>query len=221
MRSRPIRVFLLDDHELVRRGLRDFLAEERDFEVVGEAGTAEEALDRIGDARPDVAILDVRLPDGNGIEVCREIGSLWPGIRCLMLTSFVDDRARLNAILAGASGFILKETKTTELVAAVRRLAAGETLLDPRETGSILSRLGEEQSMTTLERLSRQERKILALIGEGLSNREISEQLHLAEQTVKNYVSRILAKLGVGRRTQAALLTARGAPFDRERADDA
>ena len=207
-KDRAIKVFLLDDHELVRRGLRDFLTDEHDFEVVGEAGSAEEALRTLETARPDVAVLDVRLPDGSGIEVCREIGSLWPEVKCLMLTSFADDRARLNAILAGAAGFVLKETKTVQLVRQMRRLAAGETLLDPGEAEVILGRLGEQTS-STLEKLSPQETRILALIGEGLSNREISDRLHLAEQTVKNYVSRLLAKLGVERRTQAALIASR------------
>ena len=215
MTARSIKVFLLDDHELVRRGLRDFLADEEDFEVVGDAGSVAEALPLIGKAQPDVAVLDVRLPDGNGIEVCREITSRWPAVRCLMLTSFSDDAARLNAILAGASAFALKETKTIELVAQMRRLAAGEILLDPNETETILSRLGKTHSGSDLDRLSPQESRILELIGEGLSNREISERLHLAEQTVKNYVSRLLAKLRVERRTQAALLAARATETDR------
>jgi DNA-binding NarL/FixJ family response regulator len=207
--ERTITVFLLDDHELVRRGLRDFLAEEPDFEVVGEAGTAAAAIERIVETRPDVAILDVRLPDGTGIEVCREVRSRCPEVACLMLTSFPDKRARLDAILAGAAGYVLKETRTVDLVAQVRRLAAGETLIDPRATQRILVELGEERGADRLAGLSAQERNVLGLIGEGLSNREISDRLHLAEQTVKNYVSRLLAKLGVERRTQAALLSAR------------
>lgn len=210
MTGDKIKVFLLDDHELVRRGLSDFLGDEEDFEVAGEAGTAAEALERIGSSNPDVAILDVRLPDGSGIEVCREIRSRWPDVLCLMLTSFADERARLDAILAGASGYALKETKTTDLVDQVRRLAAGESLLDAHETQRILTNLAEEESNDKLSKLSEQERKVLDLIGEGLSNREIAGELHLAEQTVKNYVSRLLAKLGVTRRTQAALLAARG-----------
>jgi two-component system, NarL family, response regulator DevR len=213
MTADKIRVFLLDDHELVRRGLRDFLSDEQDFEVVGEAGTAAEALEKLGAAAPNVAILDVRLPDGSGIEVCREIRSRWPDVLCLMLTSFADERARLDAILAGASGYALKETKTTDLVTQVRRLAAGESLLDAHETQRILTSLAEEENNDRLSKLSEQERRVLDLIGEGLSNREIATELHLAEQTVKNYVSRLLAKLGVARRTQAALLAARS-PLD-------
>lgn len=204
----------MDDHELVRRGLRDFLADEKDFEVVGDAGSAAEALELLETVSPDVAVLDVRLPESSGIEVCREIASRWPEVKCLMLTSFADDKARLNAVLAGAAGFALKETKTLELMGQMRRLAAGEKLIDSGEAEAILTRLGKQNSGDNLERLSPQETNILALIGEGLSNREISQELHLAEQTVKNYVSRLLAKLGLERRTQAALLADRALPGD-------
>jgi DNA-binding NarL/FixJ family response regulator len=205
----PIKVFLLDDHELVRRGLGDFLAEEADFEVVGEAGTGTEAIEGIARTQPDVAILDVRLPDISGIEVCREIRSRHPHIACMMLTSYGDKRARLDAVLAGAAAYALKETKTADLVTQMRRLAAGEYLIEGRATRQILLDLGREPSDDPISKLSGQERKVLDLIAEGLSNREISERLHLAEQTVKNYVSRLLAKLGVERRTQAALISTR------------
>lgn len=206
--ERTIRVVLVDDHELVRRGLRDFLSDEPDFEIVGEAGTAAEALMAVGGQRPDVAVLDVRLPDGNGIEVCREIRSRWPEVKCLILTSFADDRALLNAVLAGASGYVLKETRTATLVTDIRKLASGTSLLDDATTRRLFKRMGQENA-PSLSKLSPQEHRILSLIGDGLSNREIAERLHLAEQTVKNYVSRLLGKLGVARRTQAALLTAR------------
>ena len=200
---------MLDDHELVRRGLRDFLSDEPDFEVVGEASTADDAIAGIALSHPDVAILDVRLPASSGIEVCREIRSRNPEVVCMMLTSFADKRARLDAILAGAAAFALKETRTAELVEQVRRLAAGETLIDGREAQQILLDLGKEPTGDPIAALTAQERNVLDLVAEGLSNREISERLHLAEQTVKNYVSRLLSKLGVERRTQAALLGAR------------
>lgn len=204
-----IRVILVDDHELVRRGLRDFLNDERDFEIVGEAATAADAVTVVGVNQPDVAVLDVRLPDGNGIEVCREIRSRWPEVKCLMLTSFSDERALLNAVLAGASGYVLKETKTADLVADIRKLASGSSLIDEEATRRLFDRVA--RAGTPAKKLSPQEQRILGLIGEGLSNREIAERLHLAEQTVKNYVSRLLGKLGVARRTQAALLTTRAA----------
>lgn len=195
-----VSVFLLDDHELVRRGLREFLEEEGDLEIVGEAGTAREALSAIVDVHPDVAIIDVRLPDGNGIEVCREVKSRLPDTKCLILTSFADEDALFDAVVAGASGYILKETKTSELVRAIRKLAAGESLIDPALKKEVLTRaVAKEPS------LSPQEERILELIGEGLTNRQIGERLHLAEQTVKNYVSRLMSKLGFERRVQAAL----------------
>lgn len=202
-----ISVFLLDDHELVRRGLREFLEEEGDLEVVGEAGTAAEAIDVIAGTRPDVAIIDVRLPDGNGIEVCRDVRSQYPDTQCLILTSYADEQALFEAIVAGAAGYVLKETKTSELVRDIRRLAAGESLLDPELKRDVLARAGAASSRTA--ELSPQEERILELIGEGLTNRQIGERLHLAEQTVKNYVSRLMAKLGFERRVQAALYATR------------
>jgi two-component system, NarL family, response regulator DevR len=181
-----------------------------DIEVVGEAGTAEEALSRIPPTRPEVALLDVRLPDGDGVEVCREIRSRHPEIQCLMLTSFADDEALFDAIMAGASGFILKQIKSEEIVEAVRFVAKGQSLLDPAVTGRVLERLrkGPEED-ELLAQLSPQERNILNLIADGLTNRQIAEQIHLAEKTVKNYVSNLLSKLGMERRTQAAVYAAR------------
>jgi two-component system, NarL family, response regulator DevR len=205
-----VRVFLLDDHEIVRRGVKELLETEGDLEVVGEAGTAAEALARIPPTRPDVAVLDVRLPDGDGVEVCREIRSAHPEIQCLMLTSFADDEALFQAIMAGASGYVLKQIKGADVVEAVRSVAAGRSLLDPSVTARVLERLrkGSEED-ELLARLSPQERNILRLIADGLTNRQIAEQVHLAEKTVKNYVSNLLAKLGMERRTQAAVYAAR------------
>lgn len=206
----PIRVFLLDDHEVVRRGLRDLLEAEDDIEVAGEAGTAEEALMRIPPTRPDVALLDVRLPDTNGVEVCREVRSRHPEVQCLMLTSFSDDEALFSAIMAGAAGYLLKQIRGTELVDAVRRVAAGESLLDPAITRRVLERLrAKPEEDERLARLSDQERRILDLIAEGRTNRQIAESIHLAEKTVKNYVSSMLTKLGMERRTEAAAYAAR------------
>jgi len=204
--SERIRVFLLDDHELVRRGLRELLESGGGIEICGEAETAEEALSRIPPTKPDVAILDVRLPDGNGVEVCREIRSRHPEINCLILTSFSDDDALFQAIMAGAAGYLLKQIRGTDLVDAVRRVAAGQSLLDPSVTARVLERLrtGPETD-ERLARLTEQERRILDLIAEGLTNRQIAEEVHLAEKTVKNYVSNLLAKLGMERRTQAAV----------------
>ncbi|WP_371498264.1 response regulator transcription factor [Kitasatospora sp. NBC_00374] len=209
--SGQIRVFLLDDHEVVRRGVHDLLSMEGDIEVVGEAGTATEALARIPAVRPDVAVLDVRLPDGNGVEVCREVRSLDPAIKCLMLTSFSDDEALFDAIMAGASGYVLKAIRGTDLLAAVRDVAAGKSLLDPVATGRVLERLreGGAKEDERLAQLTKQERRILDLIGEGMTNRQIGNELHLAEKTVKNYVSSLLAKMGMERRTQAAAYVAR------------
>ncbi|MFB7662676.1 response regulator [Kitasatospora sp. NPDC056138] len=207
-----IRVFLLDDHEVVRRGVHDLLSTEEDIEVVGEAGTAAEALARIPAVDPDVAILDVRLPDGNGVEVCREVRSRRPEIKCLMLTSFSDDEALFDAIMAGASGYVLKAIRGTDLLSAVRDVAAGKSLLDPVATSRVLERLrdgGGEKEDERLAQLTKQERRILDLIGEGMTNRQIGNELHLAEKTVKNYVSSLLAKMGMERRTQAAAYVAR------------
>ncbi|HMG27799.1 MAG TPA: response regulator transcription factor [Acidimicrobiia bacterium] len=205
-----VRVFLLDDHEIVRRGVKELLETEGDLEVVGEAGTAAEALARIPPTRPDVAVLDVRLPDRDGVQVCREIRSAHPEIHCLMLTSFADDEALFQAIMAGASGYVLKQIKGADVVEAVRAVAAGRSLLDPSVTERVVERLrsGQEED-ELLARLSPQERNILGLIADGLTNRQIAEQVHLAEKTVKNYVSNLLSKLGMERRTQAAVYAAR------------
>ena len=204
-----LRVFLLDDHEVVRRGIRELLDSEDDIEVVGEAGTAEEALARIPPTRPEVAVLDVRLPDGDGVEVCREIRSRHPEIQCLMLTSFADDDALFSSIMAGASGYVLKQVKGTDLIDAIRRVGAGESLLDPAVTRRVLERLRTKPEEDELAGLTDQERKILELIADGLTNRQIAEQIFLAEKTVKNYVSNILAKLGMSRRSEAAAYAAR------------
>jgi len=201
-----IRVFLLDDHEIVRRGVRELLEREPDLRVIGEAGTAAEALARVPALRPDVAVLDVRLPDGNGVEVCRELRSALPQLGALMLTSFADDDALIDAILAGASGYVLKQIRGADLVGAVRTVAAGGSLLDPDAIAAVLARLQAPAEDAVLAGLTEQERKILVLIGEGLTNREIGERMHLAEKTVKNYVSNVLAKLGLQRRTQVAVL---------------
>ncbi|MET8142327.1 response regulator transcription factor [Sphaerisporangium sp. NPDC005288] len=204
-----IRVFLLDDHEVVRRGVAALLSAEGDMEIVGEAGTAEQAVARIPALRPDVAVLDVRLPDGNGVEVCREVRARTPGLACLMLTSFADDDALFDAVMAGAAGYVLKQIHGSDLVGAVRTVAAGQSLLDPESTASMLRRLREQAARKSpLAALTGQERHILELIGEGLTNRQIGERLFLAEKTVKNYVSNLLAKLDMQRRTQAAALAA-------------
>jgi two-component system, NarL family, response regulator DevR len=207
-----IKVFLLDDHEVVRRGVRELLEGESrgEIAVAGEAGTADEALRRLPAVRPDVAILDVRLPDGNGVEVCREIRSRHPEIKCLMLTSFADDEALFDAIMAGAAGYVLKQVRGGDLIDSVRRVAAGQSLLDPMVTTKLLERLrrGPEEGRG-VEELSDQERKILDLLAEGLTNRQIGERLYLAEKTVKNYVSNLLMKLGMHRRTEAAVYAAR------------
>ena len=205
-----IRVFLLDDHEIVRRGVRELLEVEEDLVVVGEAGTAGDALARIPAAAPDLAIIDMRLPDGNGVEVCREVRSRNPEIQCVILTSFADDEALFDSIMAGAAGYLLKQIKGTELVDAIRRVAAGQSLLDPNVTARVLERLrnGPKQD-ERLARLTEQERKILDLIAEGLTNRQIGERMFLAEKTVKNYVSNMLAKMGMSRRTEAAVYAAK------------
>ncbi len=201
-----IRVYLLDDHEVVRRGLKDLLEAEDDIEVVGDAGSAGMGLAGIAASAPDVAVLDVRLPDGNGVEVCREVRARDPRVACLMLTSFGDDEALFDAIMAGAAGYLLKDVRGNDLVDAIRRVAAGDSLLDPTLTGKVLERLrkGDEED-PRLASLSEQERRILEFIAEGMTNRQIAEQMHLAEKTVKNYVSNLLAKLGMQRRTEAAV----------------
>lgn len=205
--TRRIRVFLLDDHEIVRRGIAELLSGEPDIEVVGQSGSAAQAVRRIPALRPDVAILDARLEDGSGIDVCRDVRSVDPTIRALILTSYEDDDALFAAIMAGAAGYLLKEVRAAGLVDAVRRVAAGQSLLDPAVTATVLERLrsGGTAADPRLRGLSEQEQRILALIGDGLSNREIAADLFLAEKTVKNYVSSILAKLGLGSRTQAAV----------------
>ncbi|RCG25842.1 DNA-binding response regulator [Sphaerisporangium album] len=205
-----ISVFLLDDHEVVRRGVAALLTSEDDIEVIGEASTAESAVARIPALRPDVAVLDVRLPDGSGVDVCREVRSRVPELACLMLTSFADDDALFDAVMAGASGYVLKQIHGSDLVGAVRTVAAGQSLLDPQTTATMLRRLRDQATRKDpLGALSDQERHILELIGEGLTNRQIGERLFLAEKTVKNYVSNLLSKLSMQRRTQAAALAAR------------
>jgi DNA-binding NarL/FixJ family response regulator len=209
-RAGQISVFLLDDHEIVRRGVRDLLEAEPDITVVGEAGTAAGALARIPALKPDVAVLDVRLPDGDGVSVCREIRSRMPEVGCLMLTSFGDDEALFDAIMAGASGYVLKQIRGTDLVGAVRTIAAGRSMLDPEAASRVMRRMRDEAERSDpLSGLTEQERKILELIGEGLTNRQIGERMFLAEKTVKNYVSALFAKLGMERRTQAAAYAAR------------
>ena len=207
-----MRVFILDDHELVRRGLQELL-EDEGFEVVGTSGSAAEAARRIPALRPDVAVLDVRLPDGTGIEVCRDVHAVDPSLHCVMLTSYDDEQSLRGAVLAGASGYVLKEIRGTELVTALRRAAAGESLFDPVAKAKILEGLTPSQPKLEtdprLQLLSPQERRVLEFIGQGLTNREIAEKLFLAEKTVKHYVSSLLAKLGYERRTQAALFIAR------------
>ena len=207
----PIRVFLLDDHEVVRRGITDLLDAEPDISVVGDADSAEHALVRGPALRPDVAVLDVRLPDGDGITVCRELRDQMPQLACLMLTSFDDEDALLDAIMAGASGYVLKQIRGTDLVQAVRTVASGQSMLDPATTARLMRSLRADPAQTPalapeLASLSPRERDILALIGEGLTNREIGKKLYLSEKTVKNHISRLLAKLGVQRRVQAAVL---------------
>lgn len=202
------RIFLLDDHEIVRRGVRELLEAQADLVVVGEASSAAEALARVPALRPDVAVLDVRLPDGNGVEVCRELRSGQPDLRCLMLTSFSDDEALFDAIMAGAAGYVLKRIRGLDLVEAVRTVAGGGSLLDARSTAAVLERLRTDADADPLAVLTVQERRVLDLIGEGLTNRQIGERLDLAEKTIKNYVSHLLAKLGLERRTQVAVLAA-------------
>jgi len=213
------RVFLLDDHEIVRRGLRELLESEDDLTVVGEAGSAAGAYERIAETPPDVAVLDVRLPDGNGVEVCREIRSQHPEVQCLMLTSFADDEALFSAIMAGAAGYLLKQIHGPDLVDAIRRVGRGESLLDPAVTARVLERLRTKPAEDELSALTDQERKILDLVAEGLTNRQIGERIYLAEKTVKNYVSNMLTKLGMSRRTEAAAYAARLAERKRHEQD--
>jgi DNA-binding NarL/FixJ family response regulator len=206
----PIRVYLLDDHEVVRQGLRTLLESAGGIEVVGESGSAVAATARIPATRPHVAILDARLPDGSGIEVCRSVRSVDPGISALILTSYDDDEALYAAIMAGAAGYVLKEIRGSDLVDGIRRVAAGQSLIDPTLTAKVLERVRKGPSVAPeLAELTEQERKLLGFIAEGLTNRQIGEQMFLAEKTVKNYVSSILSKLGLERRTQAAVLAAR------------
>ncbi len=207
--AEPIRVFLLDVHEIVRRGVAHLVGEEPDLLVVGEAASAAEAMVRIPATRPDVAVLDARLPDGSGIDVCRDIRSAMPTVRCLILTSYDDSDALFAAVMAGAAGYLLKEVRGASFVDAIRQVAAGNSLLDPSVTERLLTRLREgEPKDTRLQSLTDREREILTLIADGMTNRQIGEKLFLAEKTVKNYVSGLLAKLGMQRRTQAAVFGA-------------
>jgi DNA-binding NarL/FixJ family response regulator len=200
-------VFLVDDHEVVRRGVGDLLDEEDDLTVVGQAGSVTEALARIPALRPDVAVLDMRLPDGNGVELCRELRSRLPELNCLILTSYTDEQAMMDAILAGAGGYVIKDIKGMELVAAVRTVGSGRSLLDTRAASALLSKIrSDAEKPGPLAGLTEQERTVLGLIGEGLTNRQIADRMFLAEKTVKNYVSGVLAKLGMQRRTQVAVL---------------
>lgn len=209
----PIRVFLLDDHEVVRRGLHDLLDSEPDIEIVGEAGSAEQALARGPALQPHVAVLDVRLPDGDGITVCRELRSRMPDLACLMLTSFDDEDSLLDAVMAGAAGYILKQIRGSDLVAAVRTVATGRSMLDPSTTARLMRSLRAPDDVQQprderLSSLSEREQAVLDLIGEGLTNRQIGKKLYLSEKTVKNHISRLLSKLGVERRVQAAVIAA-------------
>ncbi|MFI6774715.1 response regulator [Nocardia sp. NPDC050412] len=213
------RVFLVDDHHIVRRGVADLISAEPDLEVVGEAGSVSHAMARIPALRPDVVVLDVRLPDGNGIELCRELLNQHPEFRCLILTSFTDEQAMLDAILAGASGYVVKDIDTLELIDAIREVGAGKSLLDNRAAAALMAKLREEATAKTgpLATLTDQERTLLELLGEGLTNRQIASHMFLAEKTVKNYVSRLLTKLGVERRTQAAVLATKLNPPHKEK----
>lgn len=205
-----IRAFLLDDHEIVRRGVRDLLESAGDIEVVGEAATAQQALDRVGPCAPEVAVLDVQLPDGSGIEVCRELRSAHPELGCLMLTSFSDDEALLDAVVAGASGYVLKQVRGSDIVESVRRVARGESLLEPALVERARERLARGAEVDErLRDLTPQERRILGLLAQGFTNRQIAEEMFLAEKTVKNYVSNLLSKMGMSRRTEAAVYAVR------------
>jgi two-component system response regulator DevR len=214
------RVFLLDDHEIVRRGLRELLETEDDLEIVGEASTAAEALARIPATRPEIAVLDVRLPDGSGVEVCRDIRSEHPEVQCIMLTSYADDEALFDAIMAGAAGYVLKQVRGAELIDGIRRVAAGQSLLDPTLTSRVLERLRHApEEDERFSSLTDQEKKILALLSEGMTNRQIATEMFLAEKTVKNYVSNLLSKMGMQRRTEAAVYAARLAERHARRTD--
>lgn len=205
-----VKVFLVDDHEVVRRGLVGLLSSDPELEVIGEAGSVAQALARIPALQPDVAVLDVRLPDGNGIELCRDLLSTLPHLRCLMLTSYTSDEAMLDAILAGASGYVIKDIKGMELAQAIKDVGAGRSLLDNRAAAALMAKLrGEAERSDPLSALTQQERALLELLAEGLTNREIADRMFLAEKTVKNYVSRLLAKLGMQRRTQAAVFASK------------
>lgn len=205
-----VKVFLVDDHEVVRRGLIDLLSADSELDVIGEAGSVAQALSQIPALQPDVAVLDVRLPDGNGIELCRDLLSKMPDLRCLMLTSFTSDEAMLNAILAGASGYVVKDIKGMELAKAIKDVGAGRSLLDNRAAAALMSKLrGAAERSDPLSGLTEQERVLLGLLAEGLTNKQIASRMFLAEKTVKNYVSRLLAKLGMERRTQAAVFASR------------
>lgn len=213
-----VKVFLVDDHEVVRRGLIDLLSADPDLEVIGEAGSVAAAIAQIPTLRPDVAVLDVRLPDGNGIELCRELLSTMPELRCLMLTSFTSDEAMLDAILAGASGYVIKDIKGMELAKAIKDVGAGRSLLDNRAAAALMAKLrGATERSDPLSGLTEQERVLLGLIGEGLTNKQIAARMFLAEKTVKNYVSRLLAKLGMERRTQAAVFSSKLGQQHRDR----
>ncbi|MBO0877235.1 MAG: response regulator transcription factor [Pseudonocardia sp.] len=202
-----LNVFLVDDHEVVRRGVADVLEAEPDLAVIGQASSVSEALARIPALRPDVVVLDVRLPDGNGVELCRELRSKLPDLNCLMLTSFTDEQAMMDAILAGAGGYVIKDIKGMELISAVRTVGAGRSLLDNRAAAALMAQLrASVDEPGPLAALTERERTLLELIGEGLTNRQIAQRMYLAEKTVKNYVSRLLGKLGMERRTQVAVL---------------
>ena len=204
-----VRVMLVDDHEIVRRGIADLIGTAEDLEVVGEASGVTEALARTPQVNPDVAVLDVRMPDGNGIELCRDLKSAMPDLACLMLTSYADDDALFDAIMAGAAGFVLKQVLGLDLLNAIRTVGAGGSLLDPRTTAALMNRIRtEREDQNPLNKLTEQERMVFDLIGEGLTNRQIGERMFLAEKTIKNYVSHLLNKLGMQRRTQAAALAA-------------
>jgi two-component system response regulator DevR len=204
-----LKVFLVDDHEVVRRGVADLLEADDELTIVGEASTVSQALARVPALRPDVVVLDVRLPDGNGVELCRELRSMFPELTCLMLTSYTDEQAMLDAILAGASGYVIKDIKGMELIRAVRTVGSGRSLLDNRAAAMVMSKLRESvEAPGPLAGLTERERTLLDLIGEGLTNRQIGERMFLAEKTIKNYVSQLLAKLGMERRTQVAVLAA-------------